>query len=72
MMKLWIARVVVNVSCALVQVIGGRIDWERDHVNINGSATCRSVSGLDCDLSCGSISVVVSGAVRSAARLVVV
>ena len=54
MMKLWIARVVVNVSCALVQVIGGRIDWERDHVYIYGSATCRSVSGLDCDLSCGN------------------
>ena len=55
MMKLWIARVVVNVSCALVQVIGGRIDWERDHVYIYGSATCRSVSGLDCDLSCGKL-----------------
>ena len=46
MVKLWIDRVVVNVSGALVQVIGGRSVWERDLVNINGSATCRPESGL--------------------------
>ena len=53
MMKLWIPRVVVNVSGALGQVIVGRIVWERDCFNVNGSATCCSMSGLDYDLSCG-------------------
>ena len=55
MVKLCIARVAVNVSGALVQVIGGRGVWERDLVNINGSATCRPESGLVCDLSCGKL-----------------
>ena len=55
MVKLWIARVIVNVSGALIQVIGGRWVWERDLVKINGSATCRPESGLVCDLSCGKL-----------------
>ena len=52
MVELGIARVIVNVSGTLVQVIGGRCVWERDLINIEGRATCRPESGLVCDLSC--------------------
>ena len=55
MLELWIVHVIVDVSGALVQVTGGRCVWERDLVDINVSATCRSASGLVCDLSCGKL-----------------
>ena len=41
------ARVIVDVLGALVLVMGGRQVWESMTVELNGGATCHSVSGPD-------------------------